>query len=167
MVYISVEAYGESRFGMMVNPCDMNIDSLCPLNATKPITAFALIQIGPVHVSNIPSIAFQVPDLDGWARIQIFANSTQSEIGCFQAPMQNGISFSQPEAIGPALGGFTAVAVVSSFATAIYGISIPHMRTHYAHSLSVLVIFETFQSIYLSGALSLQWPSVLPAWWSN
>ena len=43
----------------------------------------------------------------------------------------------------------------------------PEIRTHYAHSLSVLVVFEVFQSIFFSGALSLNWPSVCAAWWSN
>ncbi|KAI1445227.1 TRP-domain-containing protein [Annulohypoxylon stygium] len=166
-IYISVEAYGESRFSMTVNPCNVNIYSMCPLNAEQPVEAFALFPIGPQQVSGIPQIAYEVPDIEGYARIQIFANSSQTEIGCFQAVMRNGNSFSQPESISTVLGIFTIVAIIASFATAAYGVSIPHMRTHYAHSLSVLVIFETFQSIFFSGALSLPWPSVLPAWWSN
>lgn len=140
---------------------------MCPLNATLPIEAYALFQIGPQQVSGIPQIAYEVPDLEGFARIQIFANSSQTEIGCFQAVMKNGHSFSQPASISTVLGVFTIVAIIASFATAAYGVSIPHMRSHYAHSLSVLVVFETFQSIFYSGALSLPWPSVLPAWWSN
>ncbi|KAI2634694.1 TRP-domain-containing protein [Hypomontagnella submonticulosa] len=164
MLYISVEAYGESRFSMTVDPFQA---SMCPLTAQQPIEAFALFQIGPQQVSGIPQIAYEVPDLEGFARIQIFANSSQTEIGCFQAVMRNGNSFSQPASISTVLGIFTAVAIVASFATAAYGVSIPHMRSHYAHSLSVLVVFETFQSIFYSGALSLPWPSVLPAWWSN
>lgn len=140
---------------------------MCPLNATVPINAFALFQIGPQQVSGIPQIAYEVPDLEGFARIQIFANSSQTEIGCFQAVMRNGNSFSQTTSISTILGIFTIVAIIASFATAAYGVSIPHMRSHYAHSISVLVIFETFQSIFYSGALSLPWPSVLPAWWSN
>ncbi|KAI2464759.1 TRP-domain-containing protein [Annulohypoxylon bovei var. microspora] len=167
MLYISVEAYGESRFSMTVNPCNVNIYSMCPLNAEQPVEAFALFPIGPQQVSGIPQIAYEVPDIEGFARIQIFANSSQTEIGCFQAVMRNGNSFSQPESISTVLGIFTAVAIIASFATAAYGVSIPHMRSHYAHSLSVLVVFETFQSIFFSGALSLPWPSVLPAWWSN
>ncbi|KAI0384565.1 TRP-domain-containing protein [Hypomontagnella monticulosa] len=167
MLYISVEAYGESRFSMTVDPCKVNIYSMCPLTAQQPVEAFALFQIGPQQVSGIPQIAYEVPDLEGFARIQIFANSSQTEIGCFQAVMRNGNSFSQPTSISTVLGIFTFVAIVASFVTAAYGVSIPHMRSHYAHSLSVLIIFETFQSIFFSGALSLPWPSVLPAWWSN
>ncbi|KAI8966378.1 TRP-domain-containing protein [Daldinia sp. FL1419] len=167
MLYISVEAYGESRFAMPVDPCNVNIYSMCPMKAEQPIQAFALLPVGPLQVSGIPQIAYEVPDLEGFARIQIFANSSKTEIGCFQAVMKNGNTFSQPESISTVLGVFTLVAVVASFATAAYGVSIPHMRSHYAHSLSVLVVFETFQSIFYSGALSLPWPSVLPAWWSN
>ncbi|KAI1339243.1 TRP-domain-containing protein [Xylariaceae sp. FL0016] len=167
MLYISVEAYGKSRFSMTVDPCFNNIYSLCPLNASQPIEAFAFFQVGQQQVSGIPQIAYEVPDIDGFAKIQVFSNSSQTEIACFQAAMKNGHSFSQPQSISPVLGIFTIVAIVASFASAIYGVSIPHMRTHYAHSLSILVVFETFQSIFYSGALSLDWPSVLPAWWSN
>jgi hypothetical protein len=97
----------------------------------------------------------------------MFSNSSQTQIACFSAVMRNGASFSHPAAVGSVLGVFTIIALVASFATAIYGVSVPHIRTHYAHSLSVLVVFEVFQSIFFSGALSLNWPSVLPAFWSN
>lgn len=99
--------------------------------------------------------------------LRFFSNSSQTEIACFSAVMRNGASFSHPAAVGSTLGVFTVVALLASFATAIYGVSVPHIRTHYAHSLSMLVIFEVFQSIFFSGALSLNWPSVLPAFWSN
>ncbi|CAM1501639.1 Fc.00g036230.m01.CDS01 [Cosmosporella sp. VM-42] len=167
MMHISVEAYGTNRFNLTYDPCKANIGSLCPLNANVPVEAFAVISISPSDVAGIPSIALGIPDLEGFARLRIFANSTQTEIGCLQAIMTNGQSFSQPQAVGTIVGVFVFFAVVASFATAIYGIQVPHMRMHYAHSFSILVIFETFQSIYFSGALSVDWPSVLPAWWSN
>ncbi|KAG6038722.1 hypothetical protein E4U41_003799 [Claviceps citrina] len=152
---------------MTYDPCKADIHSMCPLAASVPITAFAAIPISPNDVNGMPSIALGLPDLEGLARMQIFANSTQTQIGCFQASMTNGNSFSHPEAVGSLVGVMVFIAVLSSFATAMYGLSIPHMRAHYAHSFSVLVIFETFQSMFFSGALSVNWPSVLPAWWSN
>lgn len=167
MLHILLEAYGENRFNMTYDPCQDKIHSMCPLNAGDPITAFAAIPLAPGNWSGIPSIPLGLPDLEGLARVQIFANSSRTQIGCFQASLTNGNSFSQPEAVGSLLGAMVLIAVVASFATAIYGLSIPHMRVHYAHSFSVLVIFEAFQSIFFSGALSVNWPSVLPAWWSN
>ena len=144
-----------------------NICSLCPLNSSVPIFGSALIPVAPSDVSGIIPIALSIPDFEGYATLRIFSNATQTEIACFQAVMTNGASFSHPSAVATTLGAFTAVALLASFATATYGVNIPQIRTHYAHSLSILVVFEVLQSIFFSGALELDWPSVLPAWWSN
>lgn len=167
MMHIGVDAYGTNRFGMAFDPCNLNINSLCPLKADQPITAWAAIPVGPLQVGGIPDLAFSIPDFEGSTKVRIFANSSQMEIGCFQAVMRNRNSFSQPAAVAPVLGAFTLVAMIASFLTAAYGVSIVHMRTHYAHSLPVLLVFETFQTIFFSGALTVNWPSVLVAWWSN
>jgi hypothetical protein len=167
MMHISVDAYGKTRYAQVFDPCSLNIDSLCPLKAGVPITGWARIPVGPQQVGGIPDIAFVIPDFEGSAKIQIFANSSKTEIGCFQAAMQNGASFSQLEAVPPVLGIFTLVTIAASFVTAAYGISVTHMRSHFAHSLPVLVVFDTFQTIFLSGALAVNWPSVLVAWRSN
>jgi hypothetical protein len=127
------------------------------LNASVPITAWAKIPVGPQQIGGIPPIAFSIPDFEGSAKVRIFSNSSQTEIGCFQAVMRNGNSFSHPEAVAPVLGFFTLVAIVASFAAAAYGVSMVHIRMHYAHSLSVLVVLETFQTIFFTGALSVNW----------
>ncbi|KAK5654427.1 hypothetical protein OQA88_7337 [Cercophora sp. LCS_1] len=167
MMHIAVEAYGQTRYEMAFDPCFLNLYSLCPLNASVPITAWAKIPVGPAQIGGIPPIAFSIPDFEGIARVRIFANSTESEIGCFQASMRNGNTLGHPKAVAPVLGIFALVAIFASFATAIYGVSVVHMRMHYAHSLSAFVVFETFQSIFFTGALSVNWPSVCVAWWSN
>lgn len=166
-VHLTIQVYGEERFNKTYDPCAANVTSLCPLKAGEPINAYITTSISADDIAGIPSIALNIPDLEGFSRLQIFANSTQTEIGCFQATMSNGRTFSQPEIVGTILGVFTAFAVPASFATAIYGVQIPHIRMHYAHSFSILIIFETFQSIFFSGALSVNWPALLPAWWSN
>ncbi|KAF2190547.1 TRP-domain-containing protein [Zopfia rhizophila CBS 207.26] len=167
MMYIGVYAYGEGRFDLTFNPCSANINSLCPMKAGVPIEANGIIPISQNDVAGIPPIALSIPDFEGEAILRIFANSTQSEIGCFSAVVMNGNTFSQPEAVGSVLGIFTLVAIISSFATAIYGDDIPVIRKHYAHSLSVLVVFAVWHHIFFSGSLSMNWPSVLVAFWSN
>lgn len=167
MVHISLWAYGEERFTMVFNPCDANIHSLCPLNASVPVTAYGRWYLTPQQIEGIPEIAYGIPDFDGYTRVQIFGNSTQSLIGCFQADMTNGNSFSHPKAVGSVLGVFSAATAAASFLTSAYGVSITHMRSHYAHTLSGLLVFETFQTVFFSGALTIPWPKVLPAWWSN
>ncbi|KAK3996969.1 putative flavin carrier protein 2 precursor [Cladorrhinum sp. PSN332] len=167
MMQISVDAYGSNRFDMIFSPFDLNIGSLCALSASVPITAWAEIRVGPQQIGGIPDIAFAIPDFEGATTLRIFANSSQTQIGCFQAVMKNGISVSHPYVIAPFMGAFTIVAIVASFLTAIYGVSVPHIRMHHGHSLSVLVVFETFQEIFLSGALQVDWPSILVAWRTN
>ena len=141
--------------------------SACPVEAGTPIEANGVIPINQNDVAGIPPLALGIPDFEGEAILRIFANSTQSEIGCFSATITNGNTFAQAPAVGSILGIFTFVAVISSFATAIYGDNISVMRKHYAHSLSVLVVFAVWHHIFFSGALSMNWPSVLVAFWSN
>ena len=114
-------------------------------------------------------IAFRIPDFEGQATYcDVFAAiSTQSEVACYAARVTNGASFKQASSVGLILGLFTLVAVVSSLATAMYGERVSEMRSHYAHSMSVLVVFAVYHHIYFTGALSMNWPSVLVAWWSN
>lgn len=143
------------------------VRSLCPMNASVPIEANGIIPVAQSDVAGIPSIALSIPDFEGQAILRIFGNSTQSEIGCYSAVVTNGATFSHPAAVGSVLGIFTVVALVASFMTAIYGNHIPTVRKHYAHSLSVFVVFSVFHHIFFTGALSMNWPSVLPAFWSN
>jgi hypothetical protein len=166
-VYIGVFAYGEQRFELTFNPCSANINSLCPLNSSLPIEASGIIPVDQSDVANIPSIALSIPDFEGEAILRIFANSTESQIGCYSAVVTNGATFSHPAAIGTVLGIFALVALVSSVAVAAYGESVPQIRKHYAHSISVWVVFSVFHHIFFTGALSMNWPSVLVAFWSN
>ena len=167
MMSIGVYAYGENRYELIFNPCDANIRSLCPLNASIPIVATTIIPVSASDVAAIIPLALTIPDFEGEAILRIFSNTTQSEIACYSAVVTNGASFSHPAAVGTVLGLFTLVAMIASFATAIYGEVVPTMRLHYAHSLSVGVVFAVWQHIFFSGALSVNWASVLPAWWSN
>ena len=148
-------------------PLSLKYHSLCPMNSSVPISADGIIPVDQSDVSGIPAIALAIPDFEGQAILRIFGNSTETEIGCYSALVTNGASFSHPRSIGSVLGIFTLVAVVASLVTAVYGDHIPTMRTHYAHSLSVFVVFAIFHHIYFTGALSMNWPSVLAAFWSN
>ena len=145
----------------------LNCCSLCPMNSSVAISADGIIPVDQSDVSGIPAIALGIPDFEGQAILRIFGNSTETEIGCYSAVVTNGASFSHPSSVGTVLGIFSLVAIVASLATAVYGDHIPTMRTHYAHSLSVFVVFAVFHHIYFTGALSMNWPSVLAAFWSN
>jgi hypothetical protein len=54
MMHISVDAYGSGRFEMTFDPCFLNLYSLCPLNASVPITGWANIPVGPAQIGTCP-----------------------------------------------------------------------------------------------------------------
>lgn len=143
------------------------MSGLCPVQAGVPIDVAGIRPISSDALSDLPSFALRMPDVQAFARLSIISNSSQSEIGCFHAQMTNGFTLSHRESVGVILQAFVFLDIVASFAPATYGLTITDMRTHYAHTFSALVVWDTFQSIFMSGALSVQWPSVLPAWWSN
>lgn len=167
MMSIGVYAYGENRFDLTFDPCFANIRSMCPINSSIPIEAAGIIPIAPADVAGIPDIALSIPDFEGQAILRIFGNSTQSQIACYSATLTNGNSFSHPVAVGTTVGIFVALAFVASAATAIYGSTLQETRKHYAHSLSIFVVFSVLQHVFFTGALSMNFPSVLPAFWSN
>ncbi|CAN9458316.1 unnamed protein product [Alternaria sp. RS040] len=167
MMNIGVYAYGESRFDLTFDPCNANINSACPVRAGVHIEAAGIIPINQNDTAGIPEIALSIPDFEGQAILRLFSNSTQNEIGCFAAQITNGYTFQQKTAASSTLGVFTLLAILSSFATAAYGSDIADMRKHYAHSPSVSVVFAVWHHIFYSGALSMNWPSVLVGFWSN
>jgi hypothetical protein len=141
--------------------------SACPAKAGVHIEAEGIIPVSEKDVAGIPDIALYIPDFEGQAILRIFSNSTEAEIGCFAAQITNGNSFRQKTEVGSILGAFTLVAVLSSFATTIYGEDVIEMRKHYTHSVSVMVVFAVWHYIYFSGAMSVNWPNVLVSFWSN
>jgi len=116
----------------------------------------------------IIAIAFTIPDFEGRADLRIFSNSTKSQTACVTALITNGNSFSHPKIISPALGSLAASVGLASFIIAISGgDSVISSRKLYAHSLSAYTLFSCFHSVYLTGTLSVNFPSVLLAFWSN
>lgn len=126
-----------------------------------------MIPVSPSETASIPTIAYSIPDFEGQAIARIFSNTTQSQIACFSAALTNGNSFAHPIWTAVGLGAFTVVAFLASLMAAIYGTDLASTRSHYAHSLSMFVVFSVFHHIYYTGALSMNWPRVLVAFWSN
>ncbi|KAH8153544.1 uncharacterized protein LAJ45_02357 [Morchella importuna] len=171
MIYLTVDAYGESRFSILFNPCNANLPSLCPARSGVNITAAHIIPVSQADVSEIPAIAFAIPDFEGRADLRIFSNSTNRQVACVTAIITNGKTFSHPKIISSVLGGFAFIVFISSFVAAcstfVTGDGIIGSRSLYAHSLSVYMVFSCFHSIFFTGALSIDFPSVLISFWSN
>ncbi|KAI8934938.1 hypothetical protein NX059_008606 [Plenodomus lindquistii] len=141
--------------------------SACPVEAGVPIEAAEILPINQDDASGVPDLALLILDFDGQAILRIFSNFTEAEIGCFAARITNGNTFQQKEVVSFVLGVFTLLSVLSFFATTFWDENALVMRKHYAHSRSVSVVFVVWQQIFYSGSLSMNWLSILVAFWSN
>ena len=167
-IHVMPTSTGERAYDEVPKECEVTPEfSLCPTNTSIPVEAAGLIPVSEEDVSGIPPIALAIPDFEGQAMLRIFANATKSEIACFSAIITNGNTMSHSAVVGIALGIVTFMAMIASFATAIYGQHMPTIRNHYAHSLSIFVVFAVHHHVFFTGALSMNWPSVLSSWWSN
>ncbi|KAL7271698.1 hypothetical protein RUND412_005524 [Rhizina undulata] len=167
VVYLSVNAYGQSRFAITFNPCKSNLLTLCPVRKTVPITASYQIPLSPSDVSGIPDIALVIPDFEGTAELRIFSNSSQTQIACVRALITNGSTFNHAYVISPILAALAAAVCIFSVYLAVNGNGVKGSREFYAHAFSAYILFSCFHTIYFTGTLSVDFPSVVGAFWSN
>ncbi|EZF31596.1 hypothetical protein H101_04796 [Trichophyton interdigitale H6] len=167
MVYIGFFAYGKRRFDLIFDPCEANIQNLCPMDASRQIGDGGLLQVAPADISEISQTTLRFPDLEGRAVIRIFSNSTRSQIACYASTVTNGVTMSHPQAVGSLLALIIFITFILSLATIIYGEDIMTMQLHYSHSSSLLLAFTVLHHIYFTGAISANWPRVLVEFWSN
>ncbi len=111
----------------------------------------------------IPSIAFQVPDLDGEAKLQLKATEGGKDLACIQSTVTNGktanvagVSFMAAGLAGAAL----LLTGASAFASAGAG-------SGTAPSPSFGEVIGWFQSIAMNGMLSVNYPPVYRSFTKN
>ncbi|GAC94976.1 hypothetical protein PHSY_002549 [Pseudozyma hubeiensis SY62] len=150
-VSVNVNAYGLGLFSLAINLCD-TIKALCPL-PNYQFTGAGVFAVPEQFVSKIPTIAFQVPNLEAVATVELTDTTNNNVVGCVQATLSNGKTTYQPAAKWAVLGVF-ALAVFSSV-----------LHTSLASSLGaaqwrVVDVFTTIQHIPMAGLLSLNYPQV-------
>lgn len=153
---VSVSAYGFT-FNKTFSPCDLNVVELCPLPATPIIIPNVNIPLPDTVQSQIPEIAFQLPDLDATAKL-VITNEAGDTVGCFETVVNNGktTKLSYISWITAAVAGLAIVAAVISTVS-----SSGHTSVFTAHhsAPTVLDVMGYFQNIAYSGQLSINYPA--------
>ena len=85
---VVVTAYGFQALKEELNPCDLGLDGLCPMQ-TGTIPIETTITVSDSVVKAIPGIAYSVPDLDGQVFVYINSTSTGERIACLEASLTN------------------------------------------------------------------------------
>ncbi|KAL5337863.1 hypothetical protein BJX70DRAFT_399242 [Aspergillus crustosus] len=116
---LSVTAYGNEVYTKDFNPCDdaNYISQLCPV-PEGTFSAAGSQEIPEDFVSQIPSIAFSIPDLDGVAKLQLKSKETGKDVACIQSELTNGKSVELP-AVSYAAAGMAGAALALSGLSAL------------------------------------------------
>lgn len=121
------------------------------------------MEIPPAYASMIPSIAFQVPDLDGMAKLELKSSDSSTELACLQSVVLNGKTASQPGVKYVTVGVATAALVLSGISAA----GAAGAGSGAGPSPNFGDVMFWFQSVGMNGMLSVSYPSVYRAFASN
>ncbi|KAL8965057.1 MAG: hypothetical protein Q9183_004055, partial [Haloplaca sp. 2 TL-2023] len=160
---IDVIAYGYNAIQEMFDPCDDSFDlqGMCPMNTGQIENEFNL-PIAKSATSQIPGIAYNIPDLDGVVRIYIKDTKTNASVACVEAELSNGKTVNQ-KGVGWTTAIIAGLALVASAVTNGLG----HSNTAAHVAANALSLFGYFQAQALVGMTSVSLPPVVMAWTQN
>lgn len=115
------------------------------------------------YASKIPSIAFQVPDLDGLVKLKVTNAESGNELGCIQSSVGNGHTANLPAA-QYAAAGMAAAALAMSAIGAVASVGGAGATSP---SPTFGEVIGWFQSMATNGMLSVQYPKVYQSFTTN
>lgn len=159
-----VTAYGKQVYQKSFNPCeeDSKVDQLCPVPAGT-FAARGVQPVPPAYASEIPSIAFNVPDLEGGAKLELTALDGGQDLACIESDVTNGKTVESPAVSYVAVG----VAGAALLLTGISAIGSAGTTGGHVPSPSFGDVVGWFQSIAMNGMLSVQYPPIYRSFSKN
>lgn len=158
---VSVFIYGYEYLRQVVNPCEMGLAGLCPMQRGRLAIPPFNIGVGDAAKS-IPDIAFAIPDLDARIRINVNMTETGENVACVEADVENGKTVDL-------VGVKWATAIIAGLAllasAVISGLGHSNTAAHVASS--ALSLFTYFQSQAILGLTSVHLPPIAAAWVQN
>ena len=157
MASLSVSAYGKKVYSKDFNPCDdsTKVDRLCPV----PVGNFAATgqqDVPPQFANQIPSIAFNVPDLEGQAKLELKAIEGGQNLACIESGVVNGKTMDVP-AVSYITAGIAACALLFS---ALSTVANAGATGSHAPAVGFGTVVTWFQGVAMNGMMSVQYPPV-------
>lgn len=158
---LAITAYGYEVIHTTINPCDTELQGLCPMNTGNQDIEFP-IPIPADAATEIPGIAYTVPDLD--AKVKVFVNMTKTSesVACIEA------NFSNTKTVD-LIGIKWATAIIAGLAlvssAVISGLGHTNAAAHIA--ANSLALFSYFQAQAVVGLTAVPLPPIAQAWTQN
>ncbi|KAI7209672.1 TRP-domain-containing protein [Hortaea werneckii] len=157
-----VFAYGLRVYEHNLDPCDSELTGLCPMNEGQINLPPSNLDIPADALSQVPGIAYTVPDLD--AKVQVYFNNTDTGVSaaCVEAELSNGKTVDQK-------GVAWTVAVVSGLALVASAITsgLGHSNTAAHVAAMALSLFGYFQAQAFIGMTAVDLPPIVASWTQN
>ena len=115
------------------------------------------------YASQIPSIAYTIPDLDGQATMELKAKNGGAVVACVQSSVNNGKSVEVP-AVSYVAAGIAAAALALSALGAASAAGHPGASTA---SPTFGEVMGWFQGMAMNGMMSVQYPSIYRSFTKN
>ncbi|EEB07630.1 Trp-like ion channel [Schizosaccharomyces japonicus yFS275] len=179
---ISILAYGARRSRFVFDPCEINLDSFCPVTKDQNMFAQGVLPVSPQDADTIPSIAWSIPDFEGLVTFRVLkkedlnaslpleqAASEAQPIACMVASLANKHTFRNRAivAVSAAAVGLSFIGSIG-FLLICTGRSISFAHTTITHSIPTgLQVITLFQTIPLIAAVGVQHSRIFTAWASN
>ncbi|KAJ5655717.1 hypothetical protein N7507_007667 [Penicillium longicatenatum] len=162
---LTVTAYGSQIYSNSFEPCGdkVHVDELCPVPSGN-FSAQGTITVPESYASEIPSIAFNIPDLDGQAKLVLESVSGGDNLACVESDLTNGKSTSM-KAVSWASAGIAAGALAFSGVSAISAVGgHPGASTS---SPGFGDVMGWFHCMATNGMLSVSYPAVYTSFTKN
>ena len=117
--------------------------------------------VPPSFISMIPSIAFNVPDLEGEAKLELKALNGGADLACIQSGVSNGKTFEVP-AVSYIAVGIAGAALLLTGLSGLGSVAGGHSPTP-----GFGVVLGWFQSIQINGMLSVNYPPIYRSFTKN
>ena len=142
------------------------IASVALISCLVPAGSFAAKGVQDVpqsYASQIPSIAFNVPDLEGGAKLELTALDGGQDLACIESDVTNGKTVESPAVSYIAVGVAGAALVL----TGISAVGSAGTAGGHAPSPNFGDVIGWFQSIAMNGMLSAQYPPIYRSFSKN
>ncbi|KAJ5172339.1 hypothetical protein N7492_004932 [Penicillium capsulatum] len=161
---LTVTAYGNQIYAREFDPCgsQIHVPKLCPVPAGD-FAAQGAIDVPDKYASQIPGIAFNIPDLDGHAKLVLKPAKGGDNVACVESQLSNGRS-TNVKGVAWASAGIAGAALAFTGVSALGAAGHPGAAST---SPGFGDVMGWFHSMAVNGMLSVNYPPVYTSFTKN
>ncbi|KAG8625164.1 hypothetical protein KVT40_006915 [Elsinoe batatas] len=160
-IELDIVAYGLNVFQYTLDPCKAGLLGMCPMNA-GPLGIPINVPVPDDAISQIPGIAFTVPDLDAVVNVNFNSSTTRERFACIAVRLNNGKTVYMP-AVSWVIAIITGLGLVAAAVASGMG----HSNTSAHVAANTMSLFGFFQSQAFLGMTAVRLPPIVAAWTQN